>query len=46
VQGDTIVLPSDGQPVRRVRYAWGDTPSTNLSDEADLPVGTFEVGVQ
>ena len=46
VQGDTVVLPSDGQPVRRVRYAWGDTPNTNLSDEADLPVGTFEVGVQ
>jgi sialate O-acetylesterase len=46
VQGDTVLLPSDGKPVSRVRYAWSDAPDTNLIDEADLPVGTFEIDVR
>jgi hypothetical protein len=28
-----------------VRYAWADTPVTNLYDEAMLPPGPFEVPV-
>jgi sialate O-acetylesterase len=46
VQGDTVLLPGDGKAVRRVRYAWADAPNTNLSDEAELPVGTFEIGLR
>jgi len=45
VAGSTVTLPSDGQPVTRVRYAWADAPATNLADDAPLPVGTFEVPV-
>jgi sialate O-acetylesterase len=45
VAGSDVTLPSDGQPVTRVRYAWADAPATNLADDAPLPVGTFEVPV-
>jgi sialate O-acetylesterase len=45
VAGSTVTLPSDGQPVTRVRYAWADAPATNLADDAPLPVGTFEVPI-
>ena len=45
-QADTVVIAGDGQPVRRVRYAWADAPDTNLSDEDQLPVGTFEIDVR
>ncbi|MEI5685590.1 sialate O-acetylesterase [Sphingomonas kyungheensis] len=45
VSGMTVTLPGDGKPVTRVRYAWADSPATNLADEAQLPVGTFEVPV-
>jgi len=43
--GDAIRLSGDGKPVTRVRYAWADSPVINLFDEAELPVGTFEVSV-
>jgi sialate O-acetylesterase len=43
--GSTVRLASDGKPVTRVRYAWADTPVTNLYDEAPLPPGPFEVRV-
>jgi sialate O-acetylesterase len=46
VHADGVVLRSDGSPVSRVRYAWGDAPSTNLTDDARLPVGTFEIAVR
>ncbi len=45
VAGSEVLLPGDGQPVTRVRYAWADAPATNLADNAPLPVGTFEVPV-
>ncbi|QCB41816.1 9-O-acetylesterase [Sphingomonas sp. PAMC26645] len=45
VAGSEVMLPGDGQPVTRVRYAWADAPATNLADDAPLPVGTFEVPV-
>ena len=35
----------DGKPVTRVRYAWGDSAITNLTDDAGLPVGAFEISV-
>ena len=45
VAGSEVMLPGDGRPVTRVRYAWADAPITNLTDEAPLPVGTFEIPV-
>ncbi|HEX4738777.1 MAG TPA: sialate O-acetylesterase [Allosphingosinicella sp.] len=44
-EGDRVVLAGDGRPVTRVRYAWADSPTVNLFDEAPLPAGPFEVGV-
>ncbi|MBO9576434.1 MAG: sialate O-acetylesterase [Sphingobium sp.] len=43
--GDTVTLIGDGKPATRVRYAWADSPIVNLYDEAELPVGTFEVPI-
>ena len=45
VSGSSVRLAGDGKPVTRVRYAWADTPVTNLYDEAPLPPGPFEVPV-
>ena len=45
VTGDGVTLAGDGQPVSRVRYAWGDSAITNLTDDAGLPIGTFEIPV-
>jgi len=42
-QGDKVMLSGDGQPVDRVRYAWADSPVVNLFDDANLPVGPFEI---
>ena len=46
VEGATVLLADDGRPATRVRYAWGEFPVTNLYDEAGLPPGPFEVGVE
>jgi sialate O-acetylesterase len=43
--GDIVTLVDDGRPANRVRYAWADSPIVNLFDEAELPVGTFEVPI-
>ena len=42
-QGDRVTLAPDGKPVVRVRYAWADSPVVNLVDDAQLPVGPFEI---
>lgn len=44
-RGATVRLRADGRPATRVRYAWGESPVTNLYDEAALPVGPFEVSI-
>lgn len=44
-EGDRVVVAGDGQAVTRVRYAWADSPTVNLFDEAPLPAGPFEVAV-
>ena len=44
-EGDKVMLSGDGQPVDRVRYAWAESPVVNLFDDADLPVGPFDVPV-
>ena len=45
VGNDGVMLSGDGKPVTRVRYAWGDSAITNLTDDAGLPVGAFEIPV-
>jgi sialate O-acetylesterase len=44
-EGDKVMLSGDGQPADRVRYAWADSPVVNLFDDANLPVGPFEVPI-
>ena len=44
--GNSVRLAADGARVTRVRYAWADTPVTNLYDEVPLPVGPFEITVR
>ena len=43
--GSTVRLRADGRPATRVRYAWADSPVTNLYDEAPLPPGPFELPI-
>jgi sialate O-acetylesterase len=45
ISGNTVLLAGDGQPVTRIRYAWADSPTVNLFDEAPLPAGPFEIAV-
>jgi sialate O-acetylesterase len=46
VNGDSVEITGDGQPVTRVRYAWADYPIVNLYDEDLLPAPVFELPVQ
>jgi sialate O-acetylesterase len=46
VQGNSVVIAGDGQPVTRVRYAWADYPIVNLYDLDLLPAPVFELPVQ
>ena len=46
VNGDTVEIAGDGQPVTRVRYAWADYPIVNLYDQDLLPAPVFELPVQ
>ena len=46
VQGNSVVIALDGQPVSRVRHAWADFPVINLYDLDLLPAPVFEVLVQ
>lgn len=43
--GSTVRLRVDGRAATRVRYAWADSPVTNLYDEAPLPPGPFELPI-
>ncbi len=43
--GSTVRLADDGKPATRVRYAWADSPFINLFDEAELPVGSFDISI-
>jgi sialate O-acetylesterase len=46
VNGSSVTIASDGQPVSRVRYAWADYPVVNLYDMDLLPAPVFELPVQ
>lgn len=43
--GSEVAIAGDGKPVTRVRYAWADSPTVNLFDQAQLPAGPFEITV-
>jgi sialate O-acetylesterase len=44
-EGTRVRIRDDGRLATRVRYGWGETPVTNLYDEAGLPAGPFEVPI-
>ena len=44
--GSTVILADDGRPASRVRFAWSDSPVTNLYDDAPLPVPGFEIPIR
>ncbi|UUX98232.1 hypothetical protein [Sphingomonas sp. J315] len=46
VEGGTVRVLRDGQPVTRVRYAWADTPVVNLYDVANMTPTSFELVVE
>lgn len=47
---ETIILtPQEGNTIpapRFIRYAWDGSPSVNLVNEANLPLGTFELEIK
>lgn len=45
IDGSTVTLAADNQPVSRVRYGWADNPVVNLFDSRRLPVPGFELVV-
>jgi sialate O-acetylesterase len=46
VDGNKVVITSDGQPASRVRYAWADYPLVNLYDQDILPAPVFELPIR
>lgn len=46
VEGSSVRVKGDGQPVTRVRYAWADTPVVNLYDAANMTPTSFELVVE
>lgn len=42
---NAVLLPLDGQPVTRVRYAWADAPVVNTVDARGLALPAFEIAV-
>jgi sialate O-acetylesterase len=44
--GRAVRIARDGKPATRIRYAWGESPITNLYDGAMLPAGPFELPIQ
>jgi sialate O-acetylesterase len=45
VRGDRWVIPADGKPATRVRYAWADSPVVNTYDARALPLPGFELPI-
>lgn len=42
VDGDTVLLTSDGREAVKIRYGWAGSPVLNLYDATPLPIGPFE----
>jgi sialate O-acetylesterase len=45
VDGDRLLIASDGRSAVRVRYAWADAPVVNLFDARPMPIPGFELDV-
>ena len=46
VDGNRVVLPLAAGPApTRVRFCWGQSPLSNLSDGSELPAGPFELAI-
>lgn len=45
IAGNSVAVATDGKPVSRIRYCWGDSPTCTLTDGSDLPVTPFELAV-
>ena len=45
VDGDAVVLATDGKPAAKVRYAWADSPVVNLFDGRSQAVPGFQMVV-
>lgn len=46
LDGNRVRIADDGRSATRIRYAWSESPVTNLYDEAPLPVGPFEIRIE
>ncbi|TIX52066.1 sialate O-acetylesterase [Alteraurantiacibacter aquimixticola] len=46
VHGSSLLIPLDGEPATRVRYAWSDAPVVNLYDGRDIAVPGFELEIE
>ena len=46
IDGDRLVLPDDGQPATRIRYAWADAPVVNLYDARQQTPPSFEIPIE
>lgn len=42
VQGETVIVRTDGLPSTRLRFCWGESPVCNLYDKTGIPVTPFE----
>lgn len=45
IDGDSLLVPTDGRAATRLRYAWADSPIVNLYDARSLPVPGFALDV-
>jgi sialate O-acetylesterase len=42
VQGERVIVRTDGAPYTRIRFCWGESPVCNLYDKTGIPVTPFE----
>jgi len=45
IAGDSVTIATDGKPISRLRYCWGDSPICSLTDGSGLPVTPFELAL-
>lgn len=45
ISGNRWLIPADGKPATRVRYAWADSPVVNTYDTRALPLPGFELPI-
>lgn len=45
ISGNRWLIPVDGKPATRVRYAWADSPVVNTYDARSLPLPGFELPI-